>query len=107
MTAGVTAAGWPPPPHVFKKGLMATTLISRDPSLQVRTARNTHQCYGSGRFWQSPMCVGTIRKGSVYVAKSERLEVAGRMRWARDLRHYCSHCALAALASVRVGKVAA
>ena len=83
---------------------MATTLISSDPSLQVRKARNGHDCYGGGKWWRSHLCTGKIRKGSTYVAKCQRGIVAGSWRWMKDLRHYCPHCALVALPAVKVGE---
>ncbi len=85
---------------------MATTLVSRDPSLQVRTARGFHVCHGVGRAIQSPRCTGEIKPGDLYVCKVELRDGRGRPKWIRDIRHYCSHCALANLSAVRVGKAA-
>lgn len=86
---------------------MATGLVSSDPTLQVRTARGSHECYGGDKWWRSKLCMGRIRKGSIYVAKIDRAVIAGKWRWTGDKRRYCAHCALVALAPVTVGKVAA
>ena len=82
-------------------------LVSADKTLEVRTARGFHRCYGADKWWRSPSCGGSIHRGEQYVAKVEIGLVAGKLRWIRDKRHYCEHCSLVALGSVKVGEVAA
>ncbi len=82
---------------------MATGLVSSDPSLQVRKARNPHSCFGRNQSWRSCSCKGLICKGEYYVAQP----FVTKGPFQGNKRHYCEHCALVALPSIKVGKVVA
>jgi hypothetical protein len=83
---------------------MATCLVSIDPTLQVRTARSSKECYGADKSFRSPRCTRRIRKGATYVAKVDLRFIGGAWRWDGDLRKYCEHCALACLTAISVGE---
>jgi hypothetical protein len=75
-------------------------LISKDKTFQVRRSRYKRHCFGADKWWRSHLCTGWIKPGDTFVAKVEMGEVAGRVRWIRDKRSYCAHCALTALPSI-------
>ena len=77
-------------------------LKSLNPELQVRKARNVHECFCANKWWRSPLCSRRIGKGQTYVAKVELGYIRGKRQWLGDLRHYCVHCALKVFSEIRV-----